>query len=124
MSLRSVLARHGRAYQVVRQMPGTYDASGHFVPPAMGMPKNFTASIQPLSGRQLASLPEGQSAEDTRVVYTTFELRTRGPANAPDIVLYNDEQWRVYQVLPWEGLSGSPHYVAYIARQTNQASPV
>lgn len=124
MSLRTIIARHGRAYQVLRRGPGTYDAVGRYVEPAEPPVLMFIAAIQPLSGKQLMALPIGQTAEDTRVAYTTFELKTRGPTQAPDVVLYKGDRWTVFQVSEWEGLSGSPHYVAFIARQTTQASPV
>jgi len=124
MSLRSVISHHGRAYQVIRKPIGTYDSTGHYVEGAEPPVTMFVATIQPLSGKQLEALPEGQSAEDTRVVYTTYELKTRGPAQAPDVVLYKGDRWRVYQVSEWEGLSGGPHYVAFMVRQTSQATPV
>ncbi len=124
MSLRGVIARHGQQYTVIRKAPGVYNSDGVYAESTGDPELPFVASIQPLSGRQLAALPEGQSAADTRIVYTTFELRTRTPLSAPDIVIYKGENWRVIQVSEWEGLSGGPHYVALIARQTSTTVPV
>jgi hypothetical protein len=123
VSLRDVIKRHGQTYKLVSQGSGTY-VQGRYVPAADKPSVSFIAAIQPVTGREIESLPEGQSTEDTRIVYTTYPLKTRNPAGAPDRVLYKSDVWRVYQVEEWEGLSGSPHYVARIVRQTSQDDPV
>jgi len=123
MSLRNVIDRHGISCKVIRQAVGTY-TDGRFVPAANQPKVTITAVIQPLSGRELEALPEGQSAEDTRVVFTEYKLVTRTPTSSPDQIEYDGELWRVYQVERWDGLSGSPHYIARIVRQTNGSAPV
>lgn len=123
MSLRAIIARHGSAYTYARAAAGTYTA-GRYVAAAEATPVAFVAVVQPVSGRMLEALPEGQSAEDTRVAYTLTALRTRTPAGAGDIVNYKGERWAVIKVDEHEGLSGAPHYVCLIARQTTQAVPV
>lgn len=123
MSLRDLIARHGSAYTYTRASAGTYTA-GRYVPATAAAAVAFVGVVQPVTGRMLQALPEGQSASDTRVLYTITALTTRGPSNAPDVVNYKGEAWRVIKVDEHEGLSGSPHYVCLIARQTSSAVPV
>lgn len=81
----------------------------------------IVASIQPLSGREAQTLPEGRTANDTRTMYTTDELITQSKQYLPDEITIGDDRWAVYQVSKWEGRrpSGSPHYVALIVRLEN-----
>ena len=104
-------------YQVTRTGGGSF-ANGVYT---AGSTSTFdiTASIQPLSGRDLQSLPEGQHANETRVVYTTTELMVRNPTNAGDKISYNGELWEVFRMERWEafGLNMSgDHYRAFISR--------
>jgi hypothetical protein len=82
------------------------------------------AVIQPVTGRLIESLQEGQSADETRVCFTEFALRTRTPAGDADKVVFQSEYWTVYQVELWEGLSGSPHYRAMLTRRTETGNPI
>lgn len=124
MNLRQVITRHGSAYTYVRAAAGSYDANGRYTSATPAAAVAFVGVVQPVTGRMLQALPEGQSADDTRVLYTIAALTTRGPSNAPDIVNYKSETWRVIKVDEHEQLSGAPHYVCLIARQTNSAVPV
>lgn len=94
------------------------------MPATPASPVAFVAVVQPVTGRLLEALPEGQSAEDTRVVFTVTELKTRTPTTEPDVVLYKSDKWRVIQAEEHEGLSGAPHYRCLIARQTDASVPV
>jgi len=71
---------------------GTY-VNGLYVP---GSATSLTieASIQPASGRHISALPEGQRAEETRIVWTKTRLRTREDG-APDTVLIGSENYTV-----------------------------
>jgi hypothetical protein len=122
MSLRSIIAKHGASYTVTRAGAGAI-TTGRYVPAATTT-ATMIAVIQPVTGRLLESLPEGQSADETRVCFTEYALRTRTPAGAADLVTFQSEQWAVYQVEMWEGLSGSPHYRAMLSRQTSGGSPL
>lgn len=78
---------------------------------------SIEASIQPVSGRDLKTLPEGRRAEEVRVVYTVTELRTLNPAGDGDVVTYGGEPWEVFRVERWPDLAGGEFTRAMIARQ-------
>ena len=122
MSLRNLITKYGQVYVVTRAAAGAYTA-GRLVAGAITT-ASMMAVIQPVSGRLLEALPEGQSADDTRVVYTQYALRTRTPAGAPDRVTIAGEYYAVYQVELWEKLSGTPHYRAFVVRQTDGSAPI
>lgn len=116
MSLRSVIGVFATGnYQVTRRAAGTM-LFGRYLP-GSAITIDISASVQPVTGRQLRTLPEGQSASETRVIYTTTELKTRTPTTEPDRIRINGEAWDVINVEVWDGNSGSPHYVAMAARQ-------
>lgn len=73
------------------------------------------ASVQPMSGRKLADLPEAQHADDVRNLYTLTRLFTREPGFEPDVITYKGETWRVTQVETWE-MGGDTHYECQIER--------
>ena len=99
-------------YTVLRTVEGAY-VVGHYVRPAgTGFPVSM--SIQPITGRALKDLPEGQHAEDLRIAYTSTRLFTREPGFEPDIVTINGEDWRVSNVEHFEVISG--HYRATLER--------
>ena len=72
-------------------------------------------SVQPLSGRKLADLPESQRADDVRNFFTMTRLFTREPGFQPDVVTYKGELWRVASVGTWE-MDGETHYECTIER--------
>lgn len=120
MSLRSVIERFATGRYVVnrRYAPVLVDGRVTNVPPDTF---EIVASIQPLSGREAQALAEGLSANDTRTVYTTSELRTTSGGALPDQIKHDGALWDVYNVSKWEGRkpSGSPHYVALIVRRND-----
>lgn len=101
-------------YAVTRRAPGAYDANGRFTPGGTSA-LNIEASIQPVTGRDLQVLPEGFSAEETKVVYTTTTLRTESPAGAADIVTIDSEPYKVIRSERWEAF-GDEHHRAFVAR--------
>lgn len=111
-ALTGVIAVHGSAYTVTRRAAGAY-ASGIW---ADGSTSTFsiTAHVQPVTGRDLKTLPEGQRAEDSRIVYTTTELRAT--AGGPDSISIGGEAYEVTRVETWSGLGGT-HYRAIVHRQ-------
>lgn len=85
-------------YSVSREAAGSY-VNGVFVPGAPTV-TSVDAAIQPVTGRDLKSLPEGQRAEDTRLMLSTFIMRER------DTVTYaplgrSAETWTVFRVEDW-----------------------
>lgn len=100
-------------YTITRYPPGTYTL-GKLV---RGVPQTFTitACIQPVTGRELLTLAEGQRADDVKIVYCVRELRTRTPLNEPDAMTYKGETWIVTKCEAWEAFGGK-HYRATIER--------
>jgi hypothetical protein len=98
------------SYAVTRHATGTL-ALGRYTAGATSS-LTITAVVQPLSGRDLESLPEGRSASDTRVVHTATALQV----NPPDVVTIGGEAYAVYHVERWE-LRGRVFFRCYAARQ-------
>jgi hypothetical protein len=98
-------------YTVTRRAAGTTTAGKHTI----GSTSTFSidASIRPLSGRDLRSLPPAQHGEERRKLYTTTLLRAAG-AVPGDSVSIASEDWLVINVKPYD-ISG--HYAAIVSRQ-------
>lgn len=62
-----------------------YDAHGRALP-SVQTSFPIQANLQPLSGRELMVLPEGQRSEETKWLYSDQEIRALGKTNAPDEV--------------------------------------
>lgn len=103
-------------YTVTRVAAGGYDSGGYAIAGAVTV---FTidASIQPLTGKDLKVLPEGQHAEQTRWVYTATALLTGDPTHEPDVVTYQNEPWVVVSIEEWN-YRGTLFYRARVARRT------
>lgn len=111
-------------YTVLRTPRGTIDEEGEYVAQTSGV---FTTDmvVQPggsgvrgggrSGGKELQTNPEGQSAEDERLIFTTEELFTRTPTHDPDVVIIKDEPYKVERVKEWEAF-GSSHYEIYACR--------
>lgn len=99
-------------YSVSRRASGSF-TQGRYTPGTLAL-LTITASVQPVRGRDLRVLPEGQRAEDTRVVYTTTELRTRTDSTEPDRVSIGGEPFNVFRVEKWDAF-GTTHYRAFVA---------
>lgn len=111
-------------YTVLRTPRGTFNDEGEYVAQTPGV---FTTDmvVQPggsgvrgggrSGGKELQVNPEGQSAEDERLIFTTEELFTRTPTHDPDIVIIKDEPYKVERVKLWEAF-GSSHYEVYACR--------
>lgn len=72
---------------------------------------NVTASIQPLTGKDLLRLPEGRRANETRVLFTSTLLYTgdQGSDYEADLVELDGQLWEVQGVedwLQWAGTAG------------------
>jgi hypothetical protein len=75
----------------------------------------ITASVQPLTGRDLKTKPEGQHADDCRTVYTTTALLTRDTTHEADLIAIGGEAFEVYRVKQWDAF-GETFYVAQVSR--------
>lgn len=102
-------------YTLVRSSVGTYTRGRYGA--GASVSSTITACVQPITGRDLQALPEGQRADETRVIYTTTELRTRHPSSDPDRVIIDSEAWEVFRVQRWEAF-GTTHFRAFASRLT------
>lgn len=115
MALGGVIARFASGtYTVTRKAAGTVSV-GDYTPGATTT-FSIVASVQPISGRELSVLPQGQRGEEVRVVYTLTELKTRTPATEPDTISIGGETWEVFRTESWEAF-GATHYRAHVARK-------
>jgi hypothetical protein len=82
-----------------------------------GTPTNVAmwGSIQPASDKEVSALPEGDQISAAIKVYSTQPIYTTAanPAGVSDIVVWNNEQYRVLKLLPWQG---NGYYRAIAAR--------
>jgi len=76
---------------------------------------SIVASVQPVTGRELKDVPEGQRGDEVRVIYTQTELHMRKAGFQPDVVTLDGEPYEVYKVERFDAF-GDTHYRAYAAR--------
>lgn len=113
-------------YTVTRKTGGSWSEDGRYTPGAEST-LLISASVQP-AGAELTDLPEGQSVDDVKVIYTETRLYGRKPGTPqvdpedddvgridPDIVSIDDEDYRVFKVAKWDHW-GETHFVAYAAK--------
>jgi len=75
---------------------GSY-VSGRWVPNA-GTSLSFFGVVQNAVPDDLKVLAEGQRTEEAIKIHTTFELIPQSSTNAGDVISYNNDNWRVYNV--------------------------
>lgn len=73
---------------------------------------SVVGSLQPPTGQDLKSLPEGRHADGTLVFYTTSALLV---TPIPDRLTIDGEQWEVFRVERWQAF-GDTHYRAWLSR--------
>jgi hypothetical protein len=108
-------------YEVVRYGAPTFEY-GIAVAPSNQIVE-IAACVQPVTGRLLQLLPEGQRADETKVIFTTAELFTRGPAHDPDKVIINGDYYRVFRVDRYQAFGGDgsgDHFRALVALDSPQ----
>lgn len=99
---------------------GSYDANGRWQE-SSGAPFTITASVQPLSGKELEKLPEGRNLSGVYRLYTDFRLQTvdDNGAKNPDRIVAGisptpNRQYEVIQVEEWQN-GVVPHYKAIVS---------
>ncbi len=99
---------------------GAHDANGRWQETTAAT-FTFEASVQPLSAREMKSLPEGRKASASFRLYTDYPLRTVDDKNArnPDRVTIADRAGfsRLYEVISVEDWGNGivPHYKAVVS---------
>ena len=101
----------------VYTLSGTRYAAGSWTKgiyaPGTSSPIQFTASVQPLSGREKLTLPEGAREKAEYRLYTSFELQTlneKAVKSADRVTLFG-KLYEIIRVEPWQN-NIIPHYKA------------
>lgn len=83
-----------------------------------GTASTIMASVQPLTGRQLQRLPEGERQSYPLVIYTVSDVRTADHiAGVPaDRITTGGNTYEVGRVQRWPAAGPLPHYEAYLMR--------
>lgn len=92
-------------YSVTRSSAaGTYTA-GRLVAPATSV-ISVDACVQPIDGRDLQKLPEGERVREPKTIYSVDELKTRGSngGNAADVITIDGDLYEVIKVQRWAEL--------------------
>jgi hypothetical protein len=115
-------------YTVIRTATGTRDR-GRYTPGAV---TTFTiiAGIEPVTGRELKDLPEGQRGDEVIAIFTATPILTVRPGFGADRITYrppgydgDGEPWTVTKVDVIEGF-GEVHYEAQASRAPSPAGVV
>lgn len=115
MSLLSVITRFATGTYTVTRTAAGGNTAGRYTAGATST-FSIVASVQPVTGRYLRVLAEGQRADEARLIFTSTELRTRTPTNEPDLLAVDGETWEVFRVNRWQHL-GETHYVVMASRK-------
>jgi hypothetical protein len=129
MSLADVISDLGGAtYQVIRTAAGARVNGRVVAGPATTFP--IVAGIEPITGRELQDLPEGQRGDEVIQIFTATPLLTRRPGFEPDQIVYrppgyevDGEPWTVTCADVLEGIDGV-HYEVKACRAPSQAGVV
>ena len=111
-----VINRFASTFQYVTPGAGAYDANGRWQAGTDPAPVDFKASIQPMSGRELMLLPEGERTHDRIRIYTDVKLTVAIPAQNQKgtRVSYDGRDWEVQSAFQWD-LNDYPYY-KYLAQ--------
>ena len=115
----TVLELASGTYTVTRSNPGTYGTDGRL---SLGSTSTFTitASVQPLNGRDLLRLPDGERTTERLKVYTPTQLFTQGAGQAPDVITVAGINYQVETAEVW-GPDGN--YYKLIVRSIGRQAP-
>jgi hypothetical protein len=110
-----LLSNRATSVTVTRATAGEY-VDGDFQP---GAPSALTikAHVQPASGQEMLTFPEGERTREAIRLYVDQQLRAADEAAqlAADVVTYNGVAYQVQRVMPWP-LGGLPHWKAIAFR--------
>lgn len=94
----------GSVYDVTRPGQGEY-VRGIWVPALTKKAEKFNvlAVVQPLTGKDILLLPEGQRITQAFKVYTSFAMQTVNSEKTKkaDTISINDEEFEIHSVEPW-----------------------
>ncbi len=105
----TVLALSSGDYVVTRAAgPKTYTQGKAVAPTTSPSTLTVTASVQPLTGRELQRLPEGMRTKELMKMYLVEELLVSAPGQEPDTVSIDGVDFQVEAVERW-GPLGNYH---------------
>lgn len=61
-------------------------------------PISFSGTIHAVKDKELKDFPEELRMDDMRVIHTRFALRLHSDTEQPDIILYNNNKYRIIQI--------------------------
>lgn len=106
-----------------RPSPGSY-VNGRWVEGAT-TDSTITASIQPLTGEDMQSLPEARRESEAYNMFTSTQVRTvqeAGSNQNSDRILFGGKEFEVHQVHTWQNNANFTivnHYRYFILRIDN-----
>jgi hypothetical protein len=108
---------------IIRRDPGFRDRRGRYQQGPETVIENVKATVNPIPGRILATLPEGEREGDQRRMITKFELRTTDEDTGAvgDIVVYEGRRYEVRDVQVYRKVI--PHLEARIRRMPPDNTP-
>lgn len=109
----SLISRFGTTYTVKRRNAGSY-VGGHWQP-AGTTEFEIIASIQPLRGKEMELLPEGERSKERVRIYTKSGLQQtiEKLAIKGDLVSYKGREYEVKSIEEWEfSRDGLAHFKA------------
>ncbi len=115
--LSNVIGRFKSGTYTITRTGASTNVNGYAVSGAVTTIPDVVMSVQPADGRAMKLAPEGCTSEDVRIIYTTTQLLTLTPDNAPDRITIDGDVYVVFKVQTFGIISGG-HYRAYAARQT------
>lgn len=107
------------SYTVTRSAPGSTGSDGRWVAGATS-PLTIMASVQPLNGRDLLRLPEGERTTERVKVYSPMQLFVPGAGQDADVITVAGIQYQIETAEQW-GANGA--YWKMIARKVGRQSP-
>lgn len=99
----SIKAMNGKNYTVKREsIAGSYNGEGVWVPGGEGTVTVF-ASKQPLTGKEIVRIPEGDRTKQRFVLYSADLLKALDEVEGKkaDVVTLEEGEFQVESVSPW-----------------------
>jgi hypothetical protein len=109
---------------VIQRAPGTRDRLGTYTPGEETIIEGVLATVNPVPGRVLETLPEGEREGDQRRVITKFELRSPNEDTGypGDHILYEGDRFEVRDVQVYRQVI--PHLEVRVRRLSTPPAPL
>ncbi len=106
-----------RPLQVTRKLAGSYNSSGKWVDGATSVVLTIQASVQPLLGKDVKTLPENRRSVESYVLYTNTNLTVLDELTGlrGDTVAINSRNYEIVARHDWQN-SVISHYKYIVQR--------